>query len=150
MFPTNLALHVVLWLLLFNLNYAESRKVSKDVLPSKTGCTNCTICQYPCHPLAPPPPSSSEYPIYGAPPPSLPLAQYTPPPPSPISGYPSYGAPPSQVNCPPVPVQCCNYTPPPPPPHPFVYQPVVSYSASCPPLNFISAMGVLFFIAVLL
>ncbi|KAF2288951.1 hypothetical protein GH714_023042 [Hevea brasiliensis] len=74
--------------LVFCIEHAESRKLSTDVDPSSNGCTNCTICQYPCHPLGPPPPSLPNNPPYGV-----------PPPPYPISGCPPYGTPPSQVNC---------------------------------------------------
>ncbi|KAK4439148.1 hypothetical protein Salat_0249700 [Sesamum alatum] len=69
-------------------------------------CTNCTICQYPCHPQAPPPPS----------------------------GYEPYAAPPPPANCPPAaPVICCvggggggqYYAPPPP-----FYYPYNNYSGA--------------------
>ncbi|CAK7324500.1 unnamed protein product [Dovyalis caffra] len=117
MSQTSFAVLVALWLSVSNLDYAETRKVSKDV---STDCTNCTLCQYPCQPQVPPPaPPVPEHPLYGTPPPPLP----------------GYLSPPSQANCPPVPVQCGQQPPPyaygyQPPPYPYGYQPQDNYSIS--------------------
>lgn len=98
--------------------------------------TETTICQYPCH--LPPPfsPQFPGYPLSGIPPPPPPpppprypiYPSYGAPPP-PSSSYPSYGAPPppgqAQVDCPPAPVQCCQYSP----PYPYTFQPDMNHSA---------------------
>ncbi|KAJ9153940.1 hypothetical protein P3X46_027326 [Hevea brasiliensis] len=135
MLPTNFALLLTLWLSVFCIEHAESRKLSTDVDPSSNGCTNCTICQYPCHPLGPPPPSLPNNPPYGV-----------PPPPYPISGCPPYGTPPSQVNCTQFPNQCYFQAP----PYPLGYQPYENYSASCSPFCVILIASLIFSITVLL
>ncbi|KAJ4725288.1 leucine-rich repeat extensin-like protein 3 [Melia azedarach] len=127
MVSANLVFLLALSPLLFYLDFASSRQVSKnDALPSQLACVNCTICPYPCHNL--PPSSPSGYPLYGAPPP-------------PVSGYPSYGGPPpplAQGNCPPVPVQCCNHVP---PPNTYTYLPSANFSPfPYPTSSFISIL----------
>ncbi|XVE50845.1 hypothetical protein DITRI_Ditri01bG0196600 [Diplodiscus trichospermus] len=89
-----------------------------EVLPSPTTlCLNCTVCQYPCHPLPPPAsPPVSGYPSYGAPPPPPFVSSYAPPPPL---------SPPVEAKCPPVPPQCCQY---PSHPNPYEYQPLDDHS----------------------
>ncbi|KAG8636942.1 hypothetical protein MANES_15G059750v8 [Manihot esculenta] len=131
MSSTKFALLLTLSLAVFYLENAVS--VSRNVDdPSSTACTNCTICQYPCHHLSPPPPSPADNP---------------PPPPYPISGCPPYGTPPSQINCTQFPDQCYFR----PPPYPLGYQPYESYSASCcSPFYFILIGSLIFSITVLL
>ncbi|KAG8658376.1 hypothetical protein MANES_03G141250v8 [Manihot esculenta] len=129
MLPVNFAFLLTLWLSAFYLVHADSRKLSSDV--------NQTLCEYPCHPLAPPPPPPSlpDNPSYG-----------TPPPPYPIYGYPPYGTPPSQINCTQFPQLCCFQ----PPPYPLGYQPYESYATVCSPFHFILVGSLVFSISVLL
>ncbi|KAJ9182525.1 hypothetical protein P3X46_006511 [Hevea brasiliensis] len=135
MLPTNFAFLLALWLSAFFLEHAELRKLSPEIYRTSTGCTNCMLCQYPCHPLAPPPPSLPNNPPYGI-----------PPPPYPISGYPPYGTPPSQVDCTQFPDQCCLH----PPPYPLGYQPYENYAAFCSPFFFILVVSLVFSITVML
>lgn len=135
MFPA-FSFVVALWLSAFNLGYKVLGEDPSSVLPSPTLCLNCDVCQQPpCRPPSPPsplsvipsygappsPPSFSGYPSYGAPP---------PPPPLPTT-YPLYGAPPpppsrpAQANCPPPPIQCCQY---PTNPNPNEYVPLGGHS----------------------
>ncbi|KAB1215100.1 hypothetical protein CJ030_MR4G016275 [Morella rubra] len=141
---------IALCLSVSNLGCSATGEASGDVLPSPSACTNCTLCQYPCHTPAPPLP---DYPLYGTPP--LP-----PPPPPSLAEYPPYETsspppppppPPSQLpaqgNCPPTTVvQCCQY----PPPIAYGYVPYNNYSASCPSsVSFIPVMVSVFSYAVL-
>ncbi|XWS51738.1 hypothetical protein CRYUN_Cryun11dG0009200 [Craigia yunnanensis] len=146
---------VALWISAFNLNYMVLGEDSSEVLPSPTLCLNCTVCQHPCHPLSPPS-QLSGYPSYGAPPPPPSFSGYpsygAPPPPPSLSTYPAYGAPPPpsrpvQANCPPVPIQCCQY---PSHPNPYEYEPLDDHSPTpYSPLSSFSIVTLLLSFAVL-
>ncbi|CAK9182120.1 unnamed protein product, partial [Ilex paraguariensis] len=88
-----------------------TKEVDGDGMTPPNDCTNCSLCQYPCHLQPPPPPPPSGYPSYQPPPPP----EYPP-------------SPPAEGNCPPVPVQCCQYAP----PMPYTYYPDGNYSGSSP------------------
>ncbi|KAL4310321.1 hypothetical protein GQ457_01G007110 [Hibiscus cannabinus] len=102
------------------------------VLPSSPTdlCINCTPCEHPCHPLPPPPPPLSP------------------------AGYPSYPPPPPpshrvKTNCPPPPVQCCQYGPMNPNPNPNEYYHPMDDNRSATPRSPISSSFSLVIILVL-
>lgn len=138
MLSAKLVLAIAVWLSVFNLGCRGDG--SDDVIPSPPFCLNCTICEYPCHPLPQPSPQLPGYPSYEAPSPPPPLELAPPPPPK-------HG---SQVRCPPTSATpCCQYGQYPPQNTYDGYVPNDNLSASSP-LSVLVLVMVLLFSAVVL